>query len=550
MAASLVLGPMLRYVGEDEAVFWVETDAPCEVEVLGTKERTFCVEGHHYGLVHATSLERGTWHEYEVLLDGQQAWPEEGSEFPPSAFRTYPKDGPMEVIFGSCRVTAPHTPPYSLPKKENPAGREVDSLRGLARRMAGHSRDHWPDSLLLLGDQIYADEVSPVTLAFIQQRRDIEEAPGERVEDYEEYTQLYREAWSEPTIRWLFSVVSTAMIFDDHDVHDDWNTSEAWLEEMRENDWWHEHIVAALMSYWVYQHLGNLSPAAQQEEGLLQRVKEAEDAGQVLREFAEDADREKSRSRWSFCRDLGDTRVVVMDSRAGRVLDEHDRAMVDDDEWDWIAEHATGNFDHLLLCTSLPYLMMPALHHLEAWNEAVCGGAWGERLKKPAESMRQAMDLEHWGAFQDSFRKLTELQRSVGAGERGTPPASIVTLSGDVHHAYLCEVAFKRDAGVQSAVWQAVCSPFRNPLDNKERTIMRSMSKRSTAVVTRLLARAAGVKDPPIRWRLTDGGPWFANQYGVLTIDGKRMDARIEKAMPEGDHGDVRLECVLDHRLA
>ena len=42
-----------------------------------------------------------------------------------------------------------------------------------------------------------------------------------------------RRAGPSPTIRWLFSTVSTAMIFDDHDVHDDWNISAAWLEEMR-----------------------------------------------------------------------------------------------------------------------------------------------------------------------------------------------------------------------------------------------------------------------------------------------------------------------------
>src|SRR5918998_827053 len=114
MAASLVLGPMLRYVGEDEAVIWVETDAPCEVEVLGSTERTFHVEGHHYGLVRAEDLRPGTWHEYEVHLDGNRVWPEPDSEYPPSAFRTYPKDGPLQVIFGSCRVTAPHDHPFAL----------------------------------------------------------------------------------------------------------------------------------------------------------------------------------------------------------------------------------------------------------------------------------------------------------------------------------------------------------------------------------------------------------------------------------------------------
>ena len=40
---DLLLGPLLRYVGETEATVWVETDSPCEVEVLGCSEPTFTV---------------------------------------------------------------------------------------------------------------------------------------------------------------------------------------------------------------------------------------------------------------------------------------------------------------------------------------------------------------------------------------------------------------------------------------------------------------------------------------------------------------------------
>jgi hypothetical protein len=551
MSPSLVIGPLLRYVGEDEAVIWVETDAPCEVEVLGSKERTFHVEGHHYGLVRVTDLRPGTWHEYEVHLDGERVWPEPGSRFPPSVFRTYPKDGPLQIIFGSCRVTAPHSRPYALRKDEDPRGREIDALRALAHRMAGHDRESWPDVLLLLGDQVYADEVSPATAAYIESHRDPAEEPGDRVVDFEEYTRLYREAWREPSIRWLFSTLSTAMIFDDHDVHDDWNTSETWVREMRAKDWWDEHIVSALMSYWIYQHLGNMAPDAHREDELLRAVRDAEDGGAALREFARRADREPGGSRWSYCRDLGDTRIVVIDSRAGRVLEDDRRSMVDDEEWDWIVEHATGGFDHLLLATSLPYLLAPGLHYLEAWNEAVCAGAWGEEFRRPAESVRQTLDLEHWPAFGESFAKLTELQRSVAAGERGPAPASIVTLSGDVHHAYLAEVAFPRGSGVRSTVWQAVCSPFRNPLDATERRAIKLFCTRAAHALMRLLARTADVGDPPLRWRLTGGGPWFDNQYGVLDIDARQMTFRLERAQPDGDNpGEARLESVLERRLA
>ena len=552
---NLVLGPLLRYVSEDCAVFWVETDGPCEVQVLGATEKTFEVAGHHYGLVRAAGLESGAWHEYEVLLDGERVWPEPGSEWPPSAFRTYPKGTPLQVVFGSCRVCAPHEPPWTLTKDQDDKGRESDALHALALRMREQEREAWPDLLLMIGDQVYADEVSPETSIFIDSRRDTTEPPGERVLDFEEYTRLYREAWSDPSIRWLLSTVSSAMVFDDHDVHDDWNISAAWVEEARSQDWWDDHVVGAFSSYWVYQHAGNLSPEHQDQDDIFRAVKAASgDAGPVLREVSLKADRETSGSRWSYCRDLGDTRVVVIDSRAGRVLDESERSMVDSAEWDWVAEHATGGFDHLLIATSLPWLLSPGMHYGEAWNEAVCGGAWGAAAAKVGERIRQTFDLEHWAAFRDSFDRLAELQRSVAAGERGRAPASIVTLSGDVHHAYLCEVAFPRGSGIKSAVWQGVCSPFRNPLDQRERQFIRAAWSPLARDLTRVLARTAGVPDPPVRWRIAHEEPYFDNQVATLEIDGRELALRLEKVVrgdgQDGDAHSARLESVLERRLA
>ena len=545
---SLVLGPLLRYVGETDAVLWVETDSACEVEILGTKERTFCVCGHHYALVCCGDLERGAWHEYEVLLDGERVWPRPDG-WPVSAFHTYPKDTPLQVKFGSCRVAAPHDPPFSLRKDEDARGREIDALHTLAFQMREQPREEWPDVLLMLGDQVYADEVSPATRAFIETRRNVSDPPGERVLDFEEYTRLYHESWSDPAIRWLLSTVSTMMIFDDHDVHDDWNISEAWVEKARAHHWWNEHIKGALSSYWVYQHLGNLSPDAHEDDELLAKVKAADDAEQLLEEFAFRADRETDGARWSFCRDLGGTRLIVIDSRAGRVLDEDHRSMLDSAEWDWVYENSTGDFDHLLIGTSLPWLLGPGMHYAEAWSEAVAGGAWGPVAAEAAEKMRQAADMEHWPAFQESFARLVELFREIGTGERGEPPASIVALSGDVHHAYLAEAGYPRGTGMSSSVWQAVCSPYRNPLEKKERDQIRIGWSRPFELITRVLARLAGVRDPGIRWRLVGDGPWFDNQVATLIVDGRELHMRLDKAVPV-DEEDARLECVLEHRLA
>src|SRR3712207_8202677 len=46
-------------------------------------------------------------------------------------------------------------------------------------------------------------------------------------------------------------------------------------------------------------------------------------------------------------------------------------AMLDDHEWAWLEEQCRGDVDHLLIASSLPVLMLPGLHDLEAWNEAV-----------------------------------------------------------------------------------------------------------------------------------------------------------------------------------
>ncbi|MBD0290979.1 MAG: alkaline phosphatase family protein, partial [Thermoleophilia bacterium] len=110
----LVLGPLLRHIGETDATVWVETDEACEVEVLGHRTRTFAVAGHHYALVVVEGLAPGTRSEYGVALDGVPAWPEPGSRFPPSAVSTLGGPGSLRILFGSCRVSFPHERPYTL----------------------------------------------------------------------------------------------------------------------------------------------------------------------------------------------------------------------------------------------------------------------------------------------------------------------------------------------------------------------------------------------------------------------------------------------------
>ncbi len=552
---ELLLGPLVRYAGREEATVWIETDGPGEVEVRPhgvspATARTFSVAGHHYAIVRVRDLPGDTPTPYEVWLDEQRVWPQAGSPFPPSVLRTHAADAPARIVWGSCRVCAPHEPPYSLTKDEDDRGREVDALRTYALGMRGEPPETWPHLLLLLGDQVYADEVSRETLERIGRRRDLSQPPGEEVADFEEYTMLYRESWGEPVMRWLLSTVPSAMIFDDHDVHDDWNTSASWVHDIREQPWWRERITGAFMSYAVYQHWGNLPPDELEDDAFYTAVSEEEDGTAVLREFARRADRELDGVRWSFCRDVGSARVVVIDSRAGRILDPGHRSMVDADEWRWIGEHATGGHDHLVIATSLPLLLGPALHHAEAWNEAVCDGAWGPLAARVGEKLRRAADLEHWSAFHTSFEAFCGLLGDVAAGRRGPAPATITVVSGDVHHAYLAEVGFRPEEDPhppRSRVWQAVCSPFRNPLDSRERRGILFTWTRAGGRIARALARSAGVQDPPVGWRLAHPRPWFDNQVARLELSGREAAFALDKAVP--DEQDARLECVFERSL-
>ena len=202
----LVLGPLLRYVGEHEATVWVETDAPCEVTILGRTAKTFHVEGHNYALVYIEGLEPGTQTPYEVQLDGTTVWPDpQDDHFPPSRIKTPKANTHHRMIWGSCRVSVPHEPPYSLKKDDDPRGREVDAAYAYALRMVEQDPSEWPHVMLWLGDQVYADEVSPATRDFIRTRRDPAQPPGEEVADFEEYTHLYLDSWWDPTIRWLLA---------------------------------------------------------------------------------------------------------------------------------------------------------------------------------------------------------------------------------------------------------------------------------------------------------------------------------------------------------
>ncbi|MEP6695621.1 MAG: alkaline phosphatase D family protein [Pseudonocardiales bacterium] len=538
----LVLGPILRHVGTDSATVWVETRGGATVEVRtdgpSASSPTFCVAGHHYALVCIDGLQPGASHPYQVLVDGEVAWPPPRSRFPPSRIRTVDPEAAFRLVFGSCRYAtsrAVHGDDHY----------DFDALDAFAIRMKDAPERTWPDAVALVGDQVYADETSAETRRFIAGRRDIGAPPYDQVADFEEYTRLYHESWSDPDVRWLLANVPSSMIFDDHDVRDDWNTSHSWRLEMQRTAWWEERIIGGLMSYWVYQHLGNLSPSALAADETYSRVREAEDGESVLREFARQADREADggkAAQWSYRRDFGRVRLLVIDSRCGRVLADGHRSMIGEKEFAWVESQVEGDYDHLLIGTSLPWLLPRALHDIESWDESISSGNRGPQLARLGEKLRRAADLEHWAAFRQSFDRLARLLARVGRGEHGSPaPATICVLSGDVHHAYVARADYPQQ--VDTPIYQLTCSPLHNYVPEPMHWAFRLAWSRAAETTTRwLLGALSKVAKPPLSWHRMSG-PFFGNEIATLTLDGRAARVLLEKA-GGGHRGEALLSPV------
>ena len=153
-------------------------------------------------------------------------------------------------------------------------------------------------------------------------------------------------------------------------------------------------------------------------------------------------------------------------------------------------------------CSSAPRCRSccpPGLQHLEAFSEALADGAWGRGPARAGEKLRQGADLEHWGAFQESFRTVAEMVVQVAAGERGSAPRTVTFLSGDVHHSYVSEVtrlASRATAGGCRAGCSRWCA-------RRSATRCRAAMRFATAVLSygvagvlgRLAARSTHVPD-------------------------------------------------------
>nr|BAJ93729.1 predicted protein [Hordeum vulgare subsp. vulgare] len=109
------------------------------------------------------------------------------------------------------------------------------------------------DLILHIGDQVYADVAYDQGLAFLNGRRDKgSHEPNydtlDHVSDY--YRQVYRKTWNYAPCARVLANVPSMMIWDDHDLRNDWGSRPNDCDP-KTNDYWVG--IAARMAFWEYQ---------------------------------------------------------------------------------------------------------------------------------------------------------------------------------------------------------------------------------------------------------------------------------------------------------
>ena len=309
-------------------------------------------------------------------VNGERVWPD-GGGFPPSSIATLDPGRPLRLAFGSCRTSVPH----------DAAGNRthgVDSLRAFALHLAGGRAGPaaGPGALPRRPGVRRLHQRPDAGLHRVPPQP--REPPGKELKDYEEYAHLYRLAWSDPANRWLLSTLPTAMLFDDHDIRDDWNASLSWKRKMQADrlvagpDRRRARHPTGCTSTWATSPppsgrrtpCGSGSPAHHGAEEL--------DLTEELDAFADRADKDPASYRWSYWRDFGDVRLIVRGlPRAARSLKPRHRGLLDEPEMA-LAGRADARRSpapagrHV---AAVPAADGPA--PFEAWNEALCNGRVG-----------------------------------------------------------------------------------------------------------------------------------------------------------------------------
>lgn len=243
-----------------------------------------------------------------------------------------------------------------------------------------------------------------------------------------------------PAVRRLLANVPTAMMFDDHDVTDDWNLTSLWMKSAYEHPFSRRIIGNALIGYLLCQGLGNRPEVF--DEALLPQVQDYvnrrdDDSHNRL------VDAVLNFHRWDFVLDT-EPGVMALNARTRRWrrmrLPSRPSGLMN---WEALTEmqnHFIGRRAMVVVATSPMFgvKLIEILQRVFTW--------FGLPL---------LVDAENWMAHKGTAYTLLNIFRHNGTPERFT------VLSGDVHYSFVYDVTLRRPDSHQR-IWQITSSGVKN----------------------------------------------------------------------------------------
>ena len=448
--------------------------------LLSEVSLTVQVDGSHYAIVSVTGLRPGALYVYELhVAEAGKRYPRTTAQFRRvrsqkletsqfsygglgPTFRALPQGGtePLRVVYGSCRCLEGG--------QGGGFGEDLFELLAAQLGLDAHERlTRWPHVLLLLGDQIYADNVAPSVVRTIERRARIKPlealkgrhahlararkydptfAPkagtnGIQLQEYWQFAELYRAAWTSSDVPKMLAQIPTYMLADDHEVSDDWNISWGWIDDAHRSDRWRNTVIDGMIATWVYQQWGNADWNA--DDPRMQAMKEAASSGDDAHRALVDV-----MERW-FAGDRvanyfvipTEPPIIALDTRSDRVhfeetfptqqkrwADPRDR-IVSQQQLEWL-ERQIANHRTAIFASSVPLLQgigidmlqlavaRPILQPLRDLEVASAENA------DMYEYFRREFDMDTVSAYPRSWFELAMLVARLH---------SAVWLAGDVH---------------------------------------------------------------------------------------------------------------------
>ncbi|MEZ8794085.1 alkaline phosphatase family protein [Vibrio splendidus] len=266
-----------------------------------------------------------------------------------------------------------------------------------------------------------------------------------------------------PQVQRLFAHIPTYMIFDDHDVTDDWNLTVGWEHAVDQNQFATQVIGNGLAAYWMCQGWGNKPESFDEtfieqakqlfvDQPLIAKQARNEAGNAVTTHSVSNIEPDKHQAfiemlsrfeEWHYTIDTS-PKVIVLDTRTRRWRSES-RMNKPSGLMDWEAliefQHQLMNQDKVVIVSAAPMF----------------GVKFIETLQKMATTIGKPLviDAENWMAHPGSANTLISIFTHTKT------PTNFVVLSGDVHYsfAYDIKLRYRRNS---PNIYQITCSGIKN----------------------------------------------------------------------------------------